>query len=82
MFSNIPLYLTYLTVFVVIGSGIPAHQSQMQPKLDHGIMTIAHQLDFSCPQINTGFRLDIIHDIAFWKIVVSITIKLPTYLYH
>ena len=70
MFSNImyiPLYLTYLEIFVVIGSGIPAHQSQMQPKLDHGIMTIANQLDFSCPQINTGFRLDIIHDIAFWE---------------
>ena len=70
MFSNIlhiPHYLTYLTMFVVIGSGIPAHQSQIQPKLHHGIMTTMQQLDFSCPQINTGFGNDIIHDIASWE---------------
>ena len=54
-------------MFVVIGSDIPAHQSQIQPKLHHGLMTTMQQLDFSCPQINTGFGNDIIHDIASWE---------------
>ena len=62
-FQNI---LTYVTMFVVIGYGISAHESQIQPKLLHGTM-ITHQLDFSCPQINTGFGTDLIHDIASWQ---------------
>ena len=45
----------------------PPESSEIQSNIHYGILKPAPKLDFPCPQNNTGFRADLIHDIASWQ---------------
>ena len=40
---------------------------QKYSQIHCGILKPAPKLDFPCPQNNTGFKADLIHDIASWQ---------------
>ena len=42
----------------------PPESSEIQSNVHYGILKPAPKLDFPCPQNNTGFKADLIHDIA------------------
>ena len=45
----------------------PPESSEIQSNIHYGILKPAPKLDFPCPQNNTGFKADLIHDIASWQ---------------
>ena len=45
----------------------PENAEILQSNVEYGILTSAPKLKNSCPQNNTRFRSDLIHDIASWQ---------------